>query len=419
MNRHRLKTLISERDEAAAPTRDVLLAVSGALRGDRKGVRLLVARTKDRIEKRLQRELRALGRNKPASTRKKLKIRGARLTPPERLPPVAPHGAAKARLPNGRKVRLVLAPAAARHRDMLTLRRVSSTNTKRAFDAIAHNGRAIDQLAASQRELADRLAKLQSNGDLALLRGIVEGLAHLERRMKGFMHRQDKALGAQKRSFQKRFASQARVLKSQTRTNQIQKLHGAVVSMQSTAYGTQGSLLTVNNILLAANQLFGSFAPEIAEALGLSKPGETSHLEWLAPLGSFVATQVALARRQHERFVSGIVTGFVVSSDPIPVEMRVAMLSVIHNAGGNRFGVKRLSLEKYIARAEWEAFKKRKNIPVTTVVLEPRSVIEPGIWSTGEVDGGFLTVRITALGLKTIRPDVIVSWTVDTRRPDG
>lgn len=418
MSRHRLKTQISNTDEAVVPTRDVLLAVSGALRGDRKRVRMLVAKAKDRIEKRLQRELRTLGQSKPAPTKQKLKIHGARLTLPERLPPVAPPGAVEARLPNGRRIQFVLSPAVARHRDMLALRRVSGANTKRTFDAIDHNGRAIDQLAASQQKLAGRLAKLQSNGDLALLRGIVEGLAGLERRMEGIKRRQDKALGAQRRVVQKRFARQTRVLRAQIRATQIQKLHGAVMSVQTAAYGTKGNLLTTNNLLLAANQLAWTFAPQIFGALGLSKPGATSPLAWLAPLGSLVASRTVLGSRQHERFVSGVVTDFDVKGPP-PAGMVVAMVSVIHAAGGNRFGEKKISLEKYIARAEWEAFKKRKNIPVTTVVLQPRSKIEPGIWSTGEVNSGELTVRITALGQKIIQPDVIVSWTVDTREADG
>ena len=417
MNRHRLKTLISDTDEVVEPTRDVLLAVSGALSGDRKRIRLLVAKTKGRIEKRLQRELRAVGRSKPAPAWKKTKIRGARLTPPERPAPVAPPGAVGARLTDGRKLRLVLDPAAARHRDMLALRRVSDANTRRAFEAITHNGRAIDRLAASQRELADRLAKLQSNGDLALLRGIVEGLAHLERRMGGIMRRQDKALGAQKRSVRKRFARQARALKAQTRTAQIQKLHGAVMSLQSAAYVTQGKPLAVNNLLLAANRLVGSFTPEIIEALGLSKPGETSPLDWLAPLGSLVATQIALGRRQHVRFVSGTVSDFTFSAPPVTVAL-FAMVNVV-GPGGGYFGEKKLSLESYIAPAEWEAFKRRKDVPVTTVVLEPRRAFEAGIWSTGEVSGGILTVRISALRGSLVPPDAVVSWTVDTRKSDG
>lgn len=416
MNRHRLRTLISDTDEAVAPTRDVLLAVSSALRGDRRRVRVLVAKAQDRIQKRLQRELRALGQSKPAPAKKKMKIRGARLNPPERLPPVVPPGAVEARLPDGRKVRLVLAPAAARHRDMLALRRVSGANTKRAFDAIVHNGRAIDQLAASQRELADRLAKLQSNGDLALLRGIVEGLASLERRMEGIKRRQDKALGAQKRSVQKQFARQARALTAQTRATRIQKLHGAVASVQSAAYGTRGSLLATNNILLAANQLGWSFAPQIFESLGLAKPGATSPLAWLAPLGSLVASQAVLGRRQHERFVSGTVT-IIIDTSPSPA---IALFAMVGGAvGAGRYGESKLSLDSHIAPAEWQAFKKRKNVPVTTVVLEPRGAFETGIWSTGEVSGGILTVRIVALGGSLTPTRVVVSWTVDTRRPDG
>ncbi|MBT8341960.1 MAG: hypothetical protein HKP58_04850, partial [Desulfatitalea sp.] len=171
MSRQRPAQLIPGTNEAVASPQDVLLAVSGALRGDRQHVRKLIAKTKGRIEKRLRRELHTLGQSQPAATGKKQKIQGARMTPPKRLNPVGPPGVVAARLPGGRRVRL----AVARHQDMLALGRVSSANTKQAFGAIAHNSRAIDQLAASQRKLADRLAKLQSSGDLTLLRDIVKG----------------------------------------------------------------------------------------------------------------------------------------------------------------------------------------------------------------------------------------------------
>jgi len=416
MIRRPQKILISETDEAVAPTRDVLLAVSGALRGDRKRVRLFIAKAQARIEKRLRRELRTLGRNKPAPTRKKQKIRGAHLSPPKRLPPLAPYGAVEARLPDGRKLRLVITPVAARHRDMLALKRVSAANTKRAYDAIAHNGRAIDQLAASQRELADRLAKQQSNGDLALLRGIVEGLASLERRVEGVKRRQDRALGAHKRSVQKQFARQARALTAQTRATQIQKLHGAVASMQSAAYGTRGRLVSTNNVLLAANQLGWSYAPQIFEALGLAKPGSTSPLAWLAPSASLVASRAVLGRRQHERFISGVVR---VPIKPIPASTITGSLMVLSLAsmrvGG--LGEKTFSLKNHIAPAEWGAFAKRTDVTVTTAILEPPGAFENGIWISGQVSGGNLTVRI--LALSSDPTSVVVSWTVDTRRPDG
>lgn len=404
MSRHQRQNHIYHRDEAIVPTRDVLLAVSGALRGDRRRVRLLVAKAKGRIEKRLERELRSLGKRKPSHVRQKQKIQGARLAPPQRLPRPAPPVALKARLPDGRMIKLGHTPAAARRRDMQAFRRVSSVNTKQAYDAIVRNGKAIDRLAAAQQELTDRLAKLQANGDLALLRGIVEGLASLERRMEGVKRRQDKALGVQKRTARKRFARQAQRLKSQTRAAQIQKLHGIVMSAQTAAYGTKGKLLTANNLLLAANQLGWSYAPQITQALGLSKPGSTSPLDWLAPLGNLVVSRALLGSRQHERFVTGVATDFDIKGPP---------------PAGNRFGEKRLSLQKYIAPAEWETFRRRKYILVTTVVLHPRSEIEPGIWSTGEVKDGQLTIRITALGEKIVQRDAVVAWTVDTRRDDG
>ena len=400
MTRHSLRKLIAEAQETT-PTKDVLLAVSSALQGDRKGIQAFVGKARDRIEKRLGNELRVLRRSKSAPTTKKPKIRGARLSPPVPQPAVAPPGAVVTRLPDGRKARLVLNPTTARHQDMLALRQISRVNTKRAFTAIAHNGRAIDRLAASQRELESRFAKLQSSEDLALLRGMVEGLANLGRQVEGVKRLQAKALTAQKQSFQKKLARQARALEAQTRAAEIQKLHGAVAAVQSAAFGTKGSLLATNNLLLAANQLVWSFGPQILEALGLAKPGATSPMAWLAPFGSLLTSQVVLGRRQHERFVSGVMTNFTAS-------------------GSSDVGVATLSLRSHIAAAEWESFSKRTDIPVTTVVLEPRGEFNLEVRSSGEVRDGILSIRIELeYHYSILLREVVVSWTVDTRRPNG
>ena len=255
-------------------------------------------------------ELDALRRSEPAPTNEKPRIRGARISPPQRLPPVAPPGAVEIKRPDGRKTRFVVA----RHQDMLALMRVNEANTERAFDAIAHNGRAIDQLAASQGELADRLTKLQANGDLALLRGLIKGLADLKHRMERGKRLQDRALAAHKRSVQKQRAHQARqarALESQTRIAQVQKLHEAAASIQSVALARRDDLLTAENLQLAANQLFWSFAPEIFEALGFTESGATSPLAWLAPLGNLITGAVIIANAPED---------LVPDEDPVPDE---------------------------------------------------------------------------------------------------
>lgn len=399
-------------DEARASTEDVLKVVSVALRGDRKGVVKLVAKVQNRVEKRVKRELRGLVAHKPAPTLKRPKIHGARLSAPKDFPPTAPPGALTMRLPNGRRVRVVVAPAAARHRDLSALRRISGVNTRRVYDAVAHNARAIDQLAAAQRELAERVTRLQSNGDLALLRGLVDGLGKLERRLGGVKRLQDRALKEQKRSLQGQIARQTRASRLQNRAAQIQKLQGAVASAQSAAFGTAGDLLATNNLLLAANQVGWSFAPEILKAFGIAKAGTSSPFAWLAPLASLVTSQAILGRRQHERFVSGVIT--------------------IHPADDNYYGyvhydMARLSLRGHIAPAEWDLFAKRTDVPVTTMVLDPKPPATSAIWSGGEVQDGTLTVRIGiydsmryhASPSTGLPEQVIVAWTVDTRRPNG
>jgi hypothetical protein len=396
-----------ESDEAMPPTRDLLQAAASAMRGDRKGIKAVLSKAQRQLEKRVRHEIRAAGRSKPGPNGQKPKITGARLSPPEPMPAMAAAGVLTMRLPNGRKTRLVVTPAVARHHDLSALRRVGGANTRKAYSAIAHNGRAIDRLAAVQRQLAQRLTKLQSSGDLALLRGILDGLSRLEHRVEATKHLQDKALVRHKRSVRKQLASQAHTLSAQGQAAQIQKLNEAAASVQTAAFGSKGSLLAPNNLLLMANQLGWGFVSEILQALGLAKPGTTSPLVWLAPLASLLTSQVVLGGRQHERFVSGIVDDFV-------IRPTFSLVSAAVPTG--RIGEAKLSLRSYIAPAEWEDFAKRTDVPVTTVVLEPPPSSGISFTTVAEVRKGILSVRI---GGSSLPQAVVIAWTVDTRRPNG
>jgi hypothetical protein len=63
------------------------------------------------------------------------------------------------------------------------------------------------------------------------------------------------------------------------------------------------------------------------------------------------------------------------------------------------------------------------DVPVTTVVLDPPSATPPAVFSAGEVQRGMLTVRVRVFNFKPIGKvsieQMVVSWTVDTRSPDG
>lgn len=292
---------IIEADQLAASTSDVLRAVSRALGGDRDAARVLVMKTRSGIEDRLRKELAALWRSDPSTTEKP-KIRGARLSPPHSFPRPAPPEVVELRFADGRMAQVTQRPRTARHRDLVGVMRVNDNNFERAFAAIAHNGHAIDKLAASQQELADRVLALQSSGDMALLRGLVEGLAGLERRLERVRRVQQQGLRNQGRSSRARFDRLMRELAVETRDARIQKLHGAVSSIQSVALATNGQLLDKENLQLAANQLGWSFAPQILEALGLSTRGQPSPLAWLAPLANLVTSKaiVRTGKKKHD-----------------------------------------------------------------------------------------------------------------------
>jgi len=273
---------------------DVLLAVSRALGGDRQGARSLVGEIRDGIVGRAEGGFAALWRPDDVAA---TPIRGARLPAPKPMPAIAPAAKVTMRLPSGKQVRVVHVPAAARHRDMLDVAQVNDVNTKLAFAAIAHNGRAIDRLASSHDVLAYRVTKLQSDGDLGLLRGMVEGLAALESRLRHVERAQHRGLEAQARSTRKQLARLSRDVENQERNAGAQKLHGAVATLQSIAMATQGELLTRENLLLALNQIGWSFGAQILQSAGGgASSGVAATLAWLAPLGNLATSKVVIGK---------------------------------------------------------------------------------------------------------------------------
>ena len=288
--------------EDSMSTSDVLHAVSRALRGDRQGARSLIGALRDGIESRVQDGLASAGRREGGVG---TPIRGARLPEAQALLPIAPPAKVTMRLPDGRKIRIVQVPAAARHRDMLNIARVNDVNTKRAFAAITHNGRAIDRLACSQDLLADRITKLQADGDLYLLRGMVEGLAALESRVRNVERAQQRGLAGQARATRKESAGLNRALESQARALQVQKFHDAVGSMQSVALATGDDLLTRENVLLAGNQLGWSFATELLRSALGSTSSAAALLAWAAPLASLATSKAIIPKAK------AVVPGFI------------------------------------------------------------------------------------------------------------
>lgn len=279
-------------DASSAPTGDVLRAVGSALRGDRGGAAARLAKAQAGLERRGRQALRGAPAPRTATPA------GPRPIP---LPPLVPLRQVPLRLPDGRQVRLTLAPAVARYRDLVAVARVGDANAGRVFAELAKQRRAIDNLADSQRALADQLVRLQANGDLALLRGLIEGLARLEQRVETGQRRQGRELAAQRRALRVQSQRQARAVTAERRAAQVQKIQGAVASAQTAAFGVQGELLAAGNLKLALNQLGWGFASEFLTAIGVAKPGTVNPLVWLAPFGNLLTGQLLLGKTQTNR----------------------------------------------------------------------------------------------------------------------
>jgi hypothetical protein len=400
--------------EVVPSTDDVLGAVSSVARGDRTQARSLVAATRGRLEakareqagRRLDDALARLrgnarapaqGHRPPAAD--DAGMRGARLAAPEPLPALSLRPV-RIRLPSGRWVQGQVAPAAARRDDLEALRRITASNTARAFAAIQHNARAIDSLAASQRALAKSVAELRAKCDPALLQGLLQAVGGLELRLGRCKDDQRRALASHRRKVARQQGVLRKQLKLQARSASIQKLNATVSSMQVAAFGTKGDPLARNNLLLAGNELLWGFAGELLEGLGLKRSGQTSAWGWLAPVASLAAGQVVLGNRQHQRFVSGVATGFT------PVG-QVAVLSV--------------SLQRHIAPALWPSFRLRDDVPVTRQLLPPFEAqaviarVERGVLAIVLVPAADVEGPSSAADLVQAR----VAWTVDTGAGDG
>jgi hypothetical protein len=411
--------------EVVPSTDELLRATSSALRGEREKLRALASAARKRLEDQLgQRVPMALGRRQApswngspkqaldqalAQLRKRVGTpadgsqardahaavapRGARLGAPAPLPPPTLRPV-KIRLPNHRWVRGHLAPAAARRDDLEVLRRITASNTERAFAAIQHNARAIDSLATSQHELAKLVAELQARCDPLRLEALFDVVARLELRFRKCRRSQKRALASHRRSVSRQQGALRKTLRLQARSASIQKLNAAATSMQVAAFGTKGNPLAKNNLLVAGNELLWGFFGELLERLGLKQPGQTSAWGWLLPVASLASGQVALGSQQHQRFVSGVATHFAI---------------VGNNAMFSR------SLERDIAARLWPSFRRRDDVPVTTVALEPLV----SVLTEARVKRGVLTIIVASPdgGEFITTEDLVdarIAWTVDT-----
>jgi hypothetical protein len=317
--------------------------------------------------------------------------RGARLAAPAPAP--APSGRRVTfRLPNNRRVRGHIAPSAAHQDDLAALRQVVESNADRKFAAIQQNARSIDSLARSLRELAVVVAELQALNDPALLNGLLNSIEGLDLGLR----QQAQVVAQQQAALEREQGSLRETVQSQARSAAISKLTASVSMMQTTAFGTQGKLLSRNNLLLAGNNLLWGF---LGNAFG-----------WLSPLASLAVAQVTIGRRTQPRFLTGVATGFKI--EPLTqlgpkeeVVPRALNLQVFKSGG-----MVRVPLLDRIAPGLQDSFRNRTDIQATATSLAPHSDVRV---SAG-VQGGTLYLMVSEApeGLS-------VAWRVDTGAPNG
>jgi hypothetical protein len=364
-------------------TSQIIAAISARLRADQGQLDTLLAKARQRTA--LQpggamdplARLRALGQTPPTislPSRTAEEPRGAQLAAPARMPSA---GARRVtiRLPNNRQVQGYIAPSAVHRDDLEALRRVVANNTDRAFAAIQQNARAIDSLARSLRELAIVVAELQARSG-PMLTGLLGQVEGFDLRMR----QQAQAIGSQQAVIAREQGTLRESLQVQARNASIQKVTATASMMQSSAFGTQGELISRNNLLVAANNLAWSF---LGNTFG-----------WLSPVASLAVAQVTIGRRTQERFISGVAEtkDFKFVSDQFENTQLVFQLSLLDR----------------IAPAVRSNFRSRKDVLVTATALPPNGTLRP----VAAVEDGVLSI---ALGpFDNIPQGVRVAFMVDT-----
>jgi hypothetical protein len=244
-----------------------------------------------------------------------------------------------------------------------------------------------------QQQLADTIERQRK--ELRHLRRSQEALTKkvdaLEKRAKSWLGVVDDL---------KELPQQRQTLQSQVSSMRFQQVTGVVGNIQAAAFGDSGSFFTRNNLLLAGNQLFWLFLDPVLRRVGVIGGTSPSAVAWLAPLGSLMTGQLALANQQHERFVSG-----VTKVTPGRVSFEV--------------------LRDRIADGFWETFQRRSAVPVTAAVVDTAPFI-----AAADVREGVLRVTVTEVfvndivgpsGGSPIDPPtpVRVAWVIDTGAGNG
>jgi hypothetical protein len=194
-------------------------------------------------------------------------------------------------------------------------------------------------------------------------------------------------------SLQRQQFVQMREMQLMSFRSQMQSASSVLNSMQATAYGDKGNLLSTNNLLLAGNQLLWSMLDPVLHKAGIVNAPTAMILAAIAPVATLFTGEVLLSERQHVRFLSGV------TAVPFPGTAREFL----------RVGTD-LSA----------SFRERTDVPVTVSAIDPIGVSHT---LTGRVVQSVLEIELALTGGAVIplallsvggAPQVRVAWTVDT-----
>jgi hypothetical protein len=247
--------------------------------------------------------------------------------------------------------------------------------------------RQLDTLRQAHVELAHKVSQLEERAGGESFE-VLKHLSSLEGRVQELAV-QNQASSAADSATRTSLAQQAKAQRALETMQTIQAAVGVASTLQSTAYGQRGSLLSANNLLLAGNQLLWTYIDPIAKFLELPVGPAPSPLAYCAPLLSLVTARVVLGDRQHVRFITGI-TEFGPGEDV------------------------RLDLRSRIADRLWPEFQQRADVTVTAQPLGPRRNLSV----FAEVRHG--TLRLNAATRDRAKLQGLrVAWIVDTGEDVG
>jgi hypothetical protein len=214
-------------------------------------------------------------------------------------------GVVTAVLPNRRRSQMRIIPTLAPISEVNRLRAAITINDRRQAVATTSNSRAIASLAATQAAAVKKLSEQQVKSDRELGKRIVEGHNRLDKRI-------TKELGSTSGGLGKHGKRMMRLLRRQRQRSIWNSILLATSAPFFAAYGDRKNPFGPNNLKLTGSLLGWMLVDEVVDQFASTKSkgwsGGASLFSYAAPVGNGATAYFLLNNKQHERFVSDVVT---------------------------------------------------------------------------------------------------------------